>query len=186
MAAIDVSYHASPYYESPFGTCVCVDTSGESGSPGFLGAVVTQSIADSELGVDIACLTDIDPNLTLVGGWENFANAECRRLLTVAGFLFDVTGDTEAADYGEDIRAKLNAGFTEADVGIFEGRIQAQMMADERAKSADVDVAFNFATSTLTATIDIETAEGTFTLIMKVDQLTVEILDGSGNVLVSG
>jgi hypothetical protein len=183
MASIDGTFFEMAYCEMEANNCPCPEDTGVGADLPSSNAV--QSALSSELGVDFDCLTDITPNLTLASGWRNLANALGRRLLTQNGFLFDTTGDSQAADYGEDIRAKLNAGFTDEDVGNLEGRIHEQMLQDERVIEADVDVVFTFSTSTMTITIDIETKEGPFTLIMNVSALTVEILDGSGTTVAS-
>lgn len=184
MADLDSNFGELPYYEADANNCPCPDTTEGAGAEIPSTNAIDNGLF-SELGVDINCLTDIDPNLTLASGWRNLANALGRRLLTDNGFLFDTTGDAQAADYGEDIRKKLNAGFTSDDARLLEGRIQQQMLQDERVAAADVDVVFVFSTSSLTITIDIETKEGPFTLIMNVSQLTVEILDGTGTVVAS-
>lgn len=153
-------------------------------------AVVTAGVrntADSELGVDFDCITDITPNLILASGKRNLANAIARSLLTPRGWLYDVTGDRVegAAAYGDDILSDLNAELTQVEADSIAGRIEEQCKRDPRVNEADVTVQWSLATSTLTMTILLETAVGPFPLIMKVSALTVEILDGDGETLVS-
>lgn len=170
--------------------CLCPD-SGSAAAATVTSGLATNTIVDTtndDLGVDIDCITDINPNLTLASGKKNLANAVARRLLTDRSWLRDVTGDLDekAGEYGEPILAGLNSSYSVAELEQIEGKVKDQCEKDERIKSADVSAVFVLATSSLTITINLEIASGPFSLILKVSALTVEILDGEGEVVASG
>jgi hypothetical protein len=139
---------------------------------------------DSVLGRDIDVLTDLPPNLTLVAGRRNLAQAIARRFTTPEGFLRDFTGDDEAGEYGYDVRALLNAALTADDIASATSLIHAQCVQDPRINDADVSVKFDLASSTLTVVMNLDTDDGPVPLVMTVDALTVSILDGQSNPLV--
>jgi hypothetical protein len=55
--------------------------------------------------------------------------------------------------------------------------MRRQAMLDPRTEDATVTATFDLASSTLTATIRLETAAGPFSLVVAIDALTVSIID---------
>lgn len=174
MADISVNHTPLPYYEMSANICVCQDDATDVPFP--VSVAVTQNAVSSIFGVDFACLTDIDKQLSLVGGLKNLGYAIGRRFYTDEGFLFDsFEGD---ADYGKNIIGRLNSGFTVAELAGMASQIEAQCRQDPRIKSADVEVNQDtLSTSALIVDVQLDTAEGPFALVMKVtaDTFTVDV-----------
>ena len=88
----------------------------------------------TDYGIDVSCLTSLDPYFGLVTGPECVAQAVARRLQTpLGGLLTDPT-------YGFDLRALLNDGLSQASKLAIQTGIEAQCLYDERVDSADVSV----------------------------------------------
>jgi hypothetical protein len=174
MANQAANYSPLGYYEASANLCVCPDETEGVAIP--VAVSVTQSAFSSAFGVDFACLTDIDKQLSLVGGLKNLGYAIGRRFYTDEGFLFDsFEGD---ADYGKNIIGRLNAGFTVAELAGMASQIEAQCRQDPRVKSAEAEVNQDtLSTSALIVDVQLETAEGPFALVMKVtaDTFTVDV-----------
>jgi hypothetical protein len=139
--------------------------------------------ADPDFGVDFDVLEDITPNLTLVSGRRNYMQAIARRFLSEEGSLRDLTEDegAGAADYGFDVRARLNQALSLSDIDALASLMRRQCMLDPRTLDATVDNTFDLASSTLTSRITLETASGPFTMVLQIDAVTVEILDGDAS-----
>lgn len=124
----------------------------------------------ADLGTDISCVDDLDPNLTVVSERTALAQAAIRRITTPGGGLF------YDATYGFDVRGLLNRGL------IFDGPnsrlVESEILQDERITDIEADVSFDATAETLTINLRItdEQAE-TFDLTLLVDQLTTTILD---------
>lgn len=130
----------------------------------------------SELGVDVACIDDIQPTFALAAGVPNLAMALCRRLMTPRGGLF------YDPDYGLDLRDYLNAGVTDAEMETLPEEIRLELEKDERVQSAAVDFVYTRQAESLKITIVVSTSVGPFELSVSVSKLTVEMLglrDGS-------
>lgn len=86
-----------------------------------------------EYGLDISCVDDIDPSLSLVSGSEGLMQAVARRWMTRAGELF------YDPDYGTDIHDWIG---TMVVAGRIEARLEAEALKDERVRSCSVAVEF--------------------------------------------
>lgn len=128
----------------------------------------------TDLGTDIALLTDLAPVWGLATGATNLLNALLRRLTTPRGGLF------YDLDYGYDVTAQLNAALTQTDVGRIRGAINSELLKDDRVLSLGVTAAFLFATKALSISIQIDTAEGPFDLVLAASSVTVELLSVNG------
>ena len=124
----------------------------------------------SRLGVDILALDDLDPSFALVSGEPMLARAIARRLTTPRGGLF------YDPDYGYDVRALLLDGLTPAKLASARASIAAEVEKDERVASAAVTFTHDTTAERLTITIEIETDEGPFDLVLSVDAVTVDLL----------
>lgn len=145
--------------------------SGDGGSS-TLGALDGSSASGDELlGVDIASLADLDPQLRLVGGRAVLAQDIAHRFETPEGGLF------YDDSYGYDLRALLNAALDEADSPRIAALCEAQCLLDERVLAVRVAVTLYRAENRLRVSIGVECAEGPFSFVLGVDSMTVELLE---------
>lgn len=131
---------------------------------------VTES-GPTDVGDDIECVRDLGTTLSLAVGVHNLGNALARRLTTPRGGLF------YEPDYGIDVRNFLKAGFTESSVKSVGSAIAEEVRKDPRVQGATVKVATNNADASMRITIGVEIAAGPFDLVLRVDALTVELLE---------
>jgi hypothetical protein len=134
--------------------------------------------AAPDFGTDIDVLDDLPDNLTLVSGVRNYLQAIARRFDADEGVLRDLTEDEAASapDYGLNIRRMLNANPTLEQVDGMARLMERQALLDPRTLGATVEATYDLAESALTATLLLETSAGPFTLVLKIDALTVAIL----------
>ncbi len=95
------------------------------------------------------------------------AQALTRRLQTQRGSLF------YDADYGLDLRYFLN---TPVNAFQLETQIEAECLKDERVLDADASVLWNPALFTLTVSVSVTTAQGSYDYTIGVSEATVELL----------
>ncbi len=123
---------------------------------------------ESALGVDFACIDDIDADLSLVDGKTGLGQACARRITTPRGGLF------YDADYGIDVRDFLKqSGFSETQAARI---IESEILKDERVDNAVAVVNLNQIDETVTIDIALESEFGPFALTVTVGNLTVELL----------
>jgi hypothetical protein len=127
--------------------------------------------AAGELGIDIASLGDLDPQLRLIGGRAVLAQDLLHRLETPAGGLFDDDS------YGYDLRALLCAALDERDAPRIAAAVEAQCLLDERVLSVRAAVTLYRAESRLRVAVAVETAEGPFAFVVGVTDVTLELLE---------
>ena len=110
-----------------------------------------------------------------ISGIQNLVKKIKQRLQSPTGCLY------WDPSYGLDVRQYLNVAFTVAKLKEIQNAIKRQCELDERVLLAQVEVVNNTATDML-ITIKITTAEGpVFSLILKVGQLTIELLNAEIN-----
>lgn len=127
-----------------------------------------------ELGVDIDVLDDLPPTFRLAKGRANLANAIARRLATPSGWLAQAfAGD---AEYGFDLRDKLNASWTQQQLAAVAGRVEEECRKDERVLAAEVAVSYSLAASALTVDIALDTNAGPFKLVLNVSDVGSSLL----------
>lgn len=124
-------------------------------------------------GVDFDILDDLSPTFALVGGKRNLANAIARRLITQGGSLAVFGGDPE---YGYDLRSRLNKSWQLRELSELGARLEVECLKDPRIESARVVCSHNLAAANLLVKIELETAAGPFALMLKVSDVTVELL----------
>ncbi|TAL29024.1 MAG: hypothetical protein EPN98_21520 [Phenylobacterium sp.] len=128
--------------------------------------------AATDFGTDVDCRSGVPLRWGLVSGRANVINALARRFVTATGALPDDTA------YGLDLRGYLNAGLTASGLSQLRSSIIAQCELDKRVQSCDTVVFdFNAQASTLVVTLVISDADGPFTLVLAVNDLTVAILN---------
>jgi hypothetical protein len=125
------------------------------------------------LGVDIDVLDDLPPTFRLVSGQRNLGNAIARRLSTPSGALALIGGDPE---YGFDLRDKMNANWTQAELAALGAQVEAECRKDERVEGATVTAAHDLRTSTLRIDIQLQSAAGPFALVVQVSDVGIEML----------
>jgi phage baseplate assembly protein W len=124
----------------------------------------------ADFGQDFSFLTQLDPNLTLVGGIANLAQQLIHRLETPRGGLF------YDLDYGTDVRALLNTAITPAKLSKCNSDVQRELTKDERVLSCTANTVFVPATSSLQISINIATNSGPFSFVLSVTQVSVQLL----------
>jgi hypothetical protein len=127
------------------------------------------------LGVGIACTSGYPLRMVLCWGNENLGNSIIRRLNSDEGSLASIGDDS---DYGFNVVNYLNASFDRSQPGAlaaFSARIRSEVEKDPRVQRAQVRVIAGG--DTLTIYIDGMTANGPFSLVLGVGELTVERLN---------
>jgi hypothetical protein len=125
------------------------------------------------LGVDIDVLDDLPPTFRLASGQKNLGNAIVRRLSTPSGSLARIGGDPE---YGFDLRDKMNASWTAAELAALGAQVEAECRKDERVEGATVTARHDLRTSTLVVDIQLQSAAGPFALVVQVSDVGIEML----------
>lgn len=123
----------------------------------------------SDYGVDVFCSNDFDPTMPMVSGPKLAILRLARRLYTPRGSCPHAPND------GIDIRDFLN---TPTPTTIIAGQIRVELLKDEACLSADVTViqGGTFQRREMTVNIAVELAEGPFSLVLSVNDVTVELL----------
>lgn len=129
-----------------------------------------------DYGTDTNSVETLPLRRSLCSGARNVGNALARRLQTPFGSLTAISDDY-GGDYGYDVRELLNGSFSPAEEARASAQISAQCLADERVADVEVEFVLDASLSTLTISLDITLTDGgTFTLVLGVSSLTVEIL----------
>ncbi len=119
-----------------------------------------------ELGLDLACVDDIDPGLSLSDGRQGLIEAIARRLITPRGGLFyDPT-------YGYDVRRFVGA--TGASAPAIAQGVANEALQDERILQARAAVTLG--AEELTIRLSLQDAAGPFELTLAVSRVTVSLL----------
>ena len=126
-------------------------------------------------GTDVSSFKegDLDPFFGLIAGARVIAEAIVRRWTTPEGGLF------YDPSFGRDVRALIGQACTAQSLFALRAQLAAQAEEDERVLEATIDVALDIATRTLRIRGEIRTALGPFSLVVSIDQLSVELLEPS-------
>lgn len=125
----------------------------------------------SDLGSDVWAAPGLDPAFRLVSGRLAHAQAIVRRLATERGDL-ERLGDDPA--YGYDVRRHVGDDTgprTDFEVA---AAVERQALADERTRTATATV--TAVAGTLTIALRISDADGPFSLVLAVTDVTVTLL----------
>lgn len=129
---------------------------------------------DEELGSDISCIDDLDPNLTLVVGRVAHMQAVVRSVSTPSRSLF------YDPDYGYDARRRLHAAGGDLVVA---QKIEQQALRDERTRDVSAAVEFirnptaqDDVADQLNIDIQLEDDEGPFDFTLQVTDVSVAVL----------
>lgn len=124
-----------------------------------------------DFGTDLSFFPDLDPGFGVVSGADCLGQALARRLETPRGGLW------YDADYGTDIRDRLNDAATQAGWHALQSDIEGECEKDERVRHASATVTLDTASSTLTVSISCDTADGPFVFVLSADALSVQFLE---------
>ena len=128
----------------------------------------------TDYGTDIAGHAWLGNPWGLASGLTNLANALLCRLTTPLGTLDDHPG------YGYDVRDLLLSDLSPAELDAARSAIEAQLEDDDRVLSAKATLALDISTGVLTMDLDIEGADGPFSLVLAVSQVSAEVLSING------
>jgi hypothetical protein len=142
--------------------------------PGSTEALDFAPNAAPELGVDLAALPDLDPSFPLVAGLANLGQALARRLETPRGGLF------YDPNYGTDVRAWLNEGFTSDATWSASGpRSRPRPRRTSACSPPRPRWSSTRPRETLRITLSVVTRSGPFKLVLAASALTVDLLSVS-------
>lgn len=125
----------------------------------------------TDLGVDLYCISDLDPAGRTVTGPEALAQALARRLSTPRGALAAIGDDP---DYGTDLRDYVGADTGAGAEAEIEAAVRAECLKDERVR--DVDVTVSIAGRALTVGVRVASTAGALRLVLAVSAVTVDLL----------
>jgi len=133
---------------------------------------VTQPV--DGFGRDISCTSSMRTG-QFVSGVRLVAESVFRRLTTPRGML---RGGEEEQNYGLDLTDLIGSTTTKIDQASLEGRIRNELTKDERILSADVTVVATTdgPATAFDITIEVSTKEGPFTLAIRVDEVSAQLL----------
>jgi hypothetical protein len=124
------------------------------------------------LGTDLAATTGFPLRMRLCWGVENLQNALLRRLNADEGCL-DSIGDDPT--YGRNVAKLLNKDFGPGEMGAEGSQLAAELAKDVRVQSASAKVLTG--QDSLIVMIDGTTADGPFSLVAAVGDVTVDRLN---------
>ncbi len=127
-----------------------------------------------DFGRDMSC-TDSLKTGRFATGTRLVGEACYRRLTTPRGML---RGGEAEADYGYDLSVLIGSTSVKSAAASLPGRIEAELLKDERVESVSVDVTVFTEGPDTAFTIEIEavTSVGPFTLTLLASAVTVELL----------
>jgi hypothetical protein len=128
-------------------------------------------------GVSVWCLDSLQTG-RYVSGVRAVAQSIYRRLTTPRGTL---RGGAEESTFGLDLPGLVGSATTPADLAALPVRIQAELLKDDRiarvvATVTDETLGPGETTLTVGLAVTLNDSQGSFTLTLAVDDMTVEIL----------
>lgn len=124
------------------------------------------ALPDFGTGLDVN--TGWPYSFSYTSGLLNLGNNLCRRLQTIRGSL------AWDEDCGYNIRGLLRGSLTAGELSRFAAAIGAECEKDERVEAATATVVVSG--EVLRVTVDVTTAAGPFSLVLAVNDVTVELL----------
>jgi hypothetical protein len=124
-----------------------------------------------DFGHDLSCTTDLTSDMAEVDGTLQLGQALARRIITPRGGLID------DPNYGYDVRGFLNDDVTSRTLAEVQAKMDAEFLKDERVLQSSTTLSFT--SGVLTTTTIIQTANGPFTLVLAISDVTVAILKPS-------
>jgi hypothetical protein len=128
----------------------------------------------ADFGRDLSCTASLRTGRYVTGA-RLVAEAAYRRLTTPRGML---SGGEEEAIYGLDLTELTGAIASDAEAATIGGRVQAELLKDDRVTSVEVSVTATSSGPAVAYEIAIvaQTDAGPFDLTLAVDDVTVELL----------
>lgn len=120
-----------------------------------------------------SCISDLVMPATMATGFQVVGEAVVRRWQTPRGGLI---GDP---NYGLDLSDMVGADLTRVEIAALANAASSEAEKDERVLSCDVTL--TFFNGTMTVIGRIQTAQGPFQLVVSVDQVSVTLLQVTGN-----
>lgn len=126
----------------------------------------------TDFGTDVSTFVDgdLDPFFRVISGKRVVAEAIVRRWTTPQGGLFF------DENFGRDVRDLLGQATSPQTLFALKNALVAQAEEDERVHEARVDVSLNPQTRRLLIRGEIVTADGPFSFVVSVSDLSVELL----------
>ena len=129
----------------------------------------------ADLGTDISCVSDVDPQCTVVSGRRLLAEAVARRWITPRGMLID------DPNYGTDVTDFIDADVTRASLASMRASMIAEALKDERVESCEVVITPPpgglGATGAYHVTATLADAAGPFDLTLAITDVTVDLIE---------
>jgi phage baseplate assembly protein W len=122
----------------------------------------------ADLGTDLSCIQDLTDEMATVSGRLGLAQALARRIITPRGALID------DANYGFDITDFLDNDVLPATLAQVGGNVDAEFLKDQRVLASTTTVITSG--QKLVTTSVVQDADGPFSLVLSVGDVTVEIL----------
>lgn len=120
--------------------------------------------------LDLSCTDDLDDLATCITDPRLLlAQAIARRLQTPEGTL------TFHPNYGFDLRAHLNMGFTKSDLARLEQRIRAECLKEPDVGSAKVRIEMNESAMSMRVFITLSTAGGDVSMYLTVTRDSLDL-----------
>ena len=129
-----------------------------------------------DYGSDLACLDDLDENMSEISGLTCLTQALYRRITTSR------TGLIDDPDYGFDVTSLVDCAMTRRQMAIIASQIDGEFMKDERVLRSSTIGAYQSdqgATGRYVATSTVTTADGPFKLVLSVSSVTVDLISVS-------
>ena len=128
----------------------------------------------TSFGREMSATTSIKTG-RFVSGLRAVGEAAYRRLTTPRGML---QGGEAEADYGIDLTELIGTTNPKQDAASLPGRIENELLKDERIESVSVDIVYTTEgpVTTFAIIVDCTTAEGPFALQIAASDVTVELL----------
>lgn len=123
----------------------------------------------TDYGIDVSCITDLDPSFRLVSGQLAVGQAIARRLITERGTLVD------APSYGTDLRKYLGEPKSNAVLSRCGSDAEREAGQDERVASASATASYDG--DDLKVNVELETAEGVFELVLAVSAVGISLFN---------
>lgn len=134
---------------------------------GFRSPLATET---TDFGSDVSTFPRLDPAMAPLTGPPVLAEVAARRLSTRRGSMPFLPND------GMDIREWLSEELTDEDLDNIKADAENELEKDERILSAQAVVELTEQTETLRISLQLETSDGPFRLVLGIDALSVAIL----------
>jgi len=126
----------------------------------------------TDFGTDVSTFVDgdLDPFFRVISGKRVVAEAIVRRWTTPQGALFF------DENFGRDVRDLLGQATSPQTLFALKNALVAQAEEDERVAEISVDVSLDVRSRKLLIRGEIATADGPFTLVVSISDLSVDLL----------